>query len=382
MNDRIARLATYPMVELARRRAVLEAAGTTVLDFGTGDPIEPTPPLVREALAAGIPEISQYPSVDGSPALRSAIAAWFEHRFGVVLDPTREILPTSGSKEAMFHLPLAFVDPSTDRDTVVLPEPGYPVMEIGSLYANAELFPVVLTAGNRYLMDPAEIPESELARAAIVWLNYPHNPTGQDLPDELWRAWVAAQREHGFILASDECYTELYTTTRPRSLLEFGREGCLVFHSLSKRSGMTAYRSGFLAGDAALVARYRRARASMGVAQPPWTQEASRVAWSDEAHVAWRRRIFAQKRETMTDGLTRLGLSVYPSTSTFYLWVGVPAGETDASFTQRLLDVGIIVSPGTFFGRDNHGFVRFALVPDLAGCRLALERMERALANT
>ena len=378
MNDRIRQLRPYPMVELARRKAELEARGVVVLDFGTGDPVEPTAPFIREALARAVPAISQYPSVEGTPRLRRAIADWFLRRFGVALDPDREVLPTSGSKEAMFHLPLTLVDPASERDTVVYPVPGYPVMEIGSLYADARTHAVPMTAANAYRMDPAAVPPEVLSRSAIVWLNYPHNPTGQDLPPALWEAWAAARREHGFVLCSDECYTELYDGPRPRSLLQYDRPGCLVFHSLSKRSGMTAYRSGFVAGDADLVGRYRAARAGMGVAPAVWVQAASEAAWGDEAHVAERRAVFGAKRRLMTEGLTRLGWTVYPTTSTFYLWVQVPEGEDDAGFARRLLDRGLVVSPGSFFGPGNERFVRFALVPDLDGCAEALRRMESA----
>ncbi|MEZ6008091.1 MAG: succinyldiaminopimelate transaminase [Planctomycetota bacterium] len=378
MNERIRRLRAYPMVELARRKAELVARGVDVLDFGTGDPIEPTAPFIRQALADAVPVISQYPSVEGTRSLRRACAAWAERRFGVALDPDREILPSGGSKEAMFHLPLVLVDPSTERDTVVYPVPGYPVMEIGSLYANAQVHEVPLTADNSYLMDPAALPAEVLDRAAIVWINYPHNPTGQDLPESLWEAWVAARREHGFVLCSDECYTEIYDASPPASVLQFDREGCLAFHSLSKRSGMTAYRSGFVAGDGELIARYKAARAGMGVAPPIWTQAASEAAWSDEAHVEERRRIFAAKRALMTEGLMELGHAVYPTTSTFYLWVAVPDGEADATWAARLLEAGLVVSPGSFFGPGNERFVRFALVPDLTGCAEALRRMETA----
>ncbi|MGE0191762.1 MAG: succinyldiaminopimelate transaminase [Planctomycetota bacterium] len=378
MNERIRRLRAYPMVELARRKAELVARGVAVLDFGTGDPIEPTAPFIRQALIDAVPEISQYPSVEGTKALRRACAAWAKRRFDVELDPDREVLPSSGSKEAMFHLPLVLVDPSSARDTVVYPVPGYPVMEIGSLYVDAQVHEVPLTADNEYLMDPATIPAGVLDRAAIVWINYPHNPTGQDLPTSLWKAWVAARREHGFVLCSDECYTEIYDAEPPASVLQFDREGCLAFHSLSKRSGMTAYRSGFVAGDGALIARYKAARAGMGVAPPIWTQAASEAAWSDEEHVEERRRAFAAKRALMTEGLMELGHAVYPTTSTFYLWVAVPDGETDATWAARLLEAGLVVSPGSFFGPGNERFVRFALVPDLAGCAEALRRMETA----
>lgn len=374
MNERIRRLRPYPMVELARRKAAVAARGIEVLDFGTGDPVEPTAEVIRDALAEAIPLISQYPTIAGEPELRQAFASWFEERFGVPIDPATEVLPSRGSKEAMFHLPLVLVDPSEDKRGIVFPEPGYPVMEIGGLYAEADMHAIAMTADNDYRMDPAAIDPAVLARARMVWLNYPHNPTGQDLPDELWRAWVAAQQEHGFVLCSDECYTEIYFGEKPRSLLEFGREGCLVFHSLSKRSGMTAYRSGMVAGDAALIADYRKARAAMGQAQTVWVQHASAAAWGDEKHVEQRRRIFGVKRDIMTKGLAAMGLEVYPTSSTFYLWVGVPAGTSDEAYAAALLEQGIVISPGSMFGQGNERFFRLALVPSPAGCKQALER--------
>lgn len=377
MNERIRSLKPYPMIELARRKAAVIERGIEVLDFGTGDPIEPTPEPIRQALIDAVPEVSQYPSIGGLPELRQTYADWYERRFNVALDPAREVLPTRGSKEAMFHLPLVAVDPSASRRMVVYPLPGYPVMHIGALYAEADVHPVALTADNDYLMDPREVPEEVLAHAAIVWINYPHNPTGQDLPEDLWRRWVAAREEHGFLLCSDECYTEIYFGERPRSLLEFGREGCLVFHSLSKRSGMTAYRSGMLAGDAEVIERYRACRAAMGQAQTVWVQNASIAAWSDESHVQARREVFAEKRLIMCRGLERLGISVYPTTSTFYLWAHVPAGETDETYADRLLETGIVISPGSMFGAGNERFFRLALVPSSVGCRQAIERWSR-----
>lgn len=377
MNDEIRNLKPYPMVELARRKAEVQARGIEVIDFGTGDPIEPTAPHIRQALVDAVPEVSQYPSIRGRAELREAFTQWFARRFDVSLDPETQVLPTRGSKEAMFHLPLITVDPSARRNGVVLPVPGYPVMEIGSLYAEAQLTCVNLHAGNDYLMRPEDVGDEVLSRANLVWLNYPHNPTGRDCPDELWRAWVAARDAHGFLLCSDECYTEIYFGARPRSLLEFGQRGCLVFHSLSKRSGMTAYRSGMMAGDPEVIAQLQRQRAAMGQAQTAWVQAASIAAWNDEAHVEERRAIFAAKRACMRAGLTALGITPYDTTSTFYLWARVPGDEGDAAFAARLLDAGLVVSPGSFFGPGNEAFVRFALVPSLADCEAALERLAK-----
>ena len=377
MNEAILKLKPYPMLELARRKQAVRDRGIEVIDFGTGDPVEPTAPFIREALKDAVPAVSQYPSIAGTPALRGACADWYAHRFDVTLDPDTQILPARGSKEAMFHLPLTLVDPSAARNVVVFPVPGYPVMEIGTLYAGAVPFPVPLTAENDYILRPMDVPEDVLARARMVWLNYPHNPTGQDLPASVWREWVTAREAHGFVLCSDECYVELYHGERPRSVLEFGNEGCLAFHSLSKRSGMTAYRSGFVAGDPEIIALSKRCRAAMGQAQTEWVQAASVAAWSDQAHVEERRRIFGAKRDLLRAGLARLGYEVFPATSTFYLWVRTPAGESDEAFATRCLDVGIVVSPGSMFGPGNETWFRLALVPDLAGCEAALERMSR-----
>ncbi|MCB9891358.1 MAG: succinyldiaminopimelate transaminase [Planctomycetes bacterium] len=374
MNERIRRLAPYPMVELARRKRAVAARGITVFDFGTGDPREPTDARIREALASAVPEVSQYPSVQGEAELREAFAAWYSRRFGVALSPETEVLPARGSKEAMFHLPLALVDPSESRSIVVHPEPGYPVMEIGAFYSGAETWRYPLTADNRYLMDPAHVPTDVLDRARIVWINYPHNPTGQDLPEELWHAWVEARTRHGFVLCSDECYTELWFGDKPRSLLEFGREGCLVFHSLSKRSGMTGYRSAIVAGDAELITHYKACRAAFGQAMPIWEQRASAVAWSDESHVEARREVFRKKRAVMKEGLARLGIELFESSSTFYLWCRVP-GDLDATaYCEHLLDHGIVASPGGFFGAGNDAWFRLALVPTVDECRAALDR--------
>lgn len=374
MDDRIRGLQTYPMIELARRRAALEADGVRVLDFGTGDPREPTAAHIRQALIDAVPEVSQYPSIKGTPEVRSAYVGYVERRFGVRLDPETEVIPSRGSKEAIFHVPLVTVEVGGARDTVVYPEPGYPVMEIGTLYSTARRHPVALDASNAYRMHPDAIPPEVLDRTALVWINYPHNPTGQDLPEETWRAWVAARERHGFILCSDECYTEIFFDTPPRSLLEFGREGCLVFHSLSKRSGMTGYRSGMVSGDATLLARYRAQRAGFGQANPAFIEAAAAAAWSDDTHVAERVAVFGQKRALLLEGLGALGLEVYPTTSTFYMWVRAPEGESGTTYADRLLEHGILVSPGAFFGAGNEGFFRLALVPTVAGCEEALER--------
>ena len=372
MNDRLLALRPYPMARLNAVKDDLRRRGVPIFDFGTGDPIEPTAPRIRSALVDAVPAVSQYPRVRGQGAVRRAFADWFQARFGVTLDPDSEVLPAQGSKEAIFHLPLVLLDPTRGARGVLYPEPGYPVYEIGTLFAHGEPIALRLTADNGYLMDPDQVPPETLARCALVWLCYPHNPTGTDLPEVLWRKWLRARERHGFVLASDECYTELWFGSRPRSLLEFGRKHCLVFHSLSKRSGMTGYRSAVVAGDAELVQLYARFREGMGLAMPVWTEAASVAAWRDEAHVVARRAAFADKRELFLQFFGARGFTVWPSTSTFYLWLRVPAGHTDDSYALALLERGIVVSPGSFFGPGNADWIRLALVPDLDGCRAAI----------
>lgn len=361
------------MVRLDELKAEVLAQGRPVYDFGTGDPREPTPAFIREAMIAAVPEISQYPKVAGVPATQRAAADYLHRRFGVDLDPDREILPTQGSKEAVFHLPMVFVDPSATRSTVVYGVPAYPVFEIGSLFAELPVHEEPLGRHNDYLLDPDALPAGVLDRAALVFLNYPHNPTGQVMPAALFERWVEVRDRHGFLLVSDECYVDLYFEEAPRSVLEFGRVGCLAVHSLSKRSGMTGYRSGFVAGDAGAVAHYRRFRATMGVAPTEPVQAAAEAAWRDQDHVVERRDLFRAKRQILLDMFERVGLDVYPGTAGLFLWVNVPAGQTDTGYAEQLLRRGILVSPGSFFGPGQAEFVRLALVPSLDECRRTAE---------
>ncbi|MGE3350906.1 MAG: aminotransferase class I/II-fold pyridoxal phosphate-dependent enzyme, partial [Planctomycetota bacterium] len=325
------------------------------------------------ALREGLAPVSQYPDVAGRPELRAAIAAYLQRRFDVTVDPDSEVLPTLGSKEALFHLPMVQVQVPSDKDLVLYGEPAYPVYEIGALFAEAWTYALPLGTQNSYCPDPDAVPEAVLRRAALVFLNSPHNPSGQCMPDALFRSWVAARDEYGFTLVNDECYADLwFGRERPRSLLEFGRKGCLAVHSLSKRSGMTGYRSGFVAGDATELTGYRRFRASMGVAPQDFVQAASVVAWTDDEHVAQRRRCFGEKRAVLLEHFRAIGLRVYPSEASIYLWVEVPEGSTDVAYADRCAQKGVLVAPGSYFGPGQERFVRLALVPSVEDCRAAI----------
>lgn len=372
MNDRLRKLQAYPMEQLVAWNAALKQRGVRVFDFGTGDPREPTPALLRRALQDGVAEVSQYPPVAGTKALRTAVAGYLQRRFAVKADPETGVLATLGSKECLFHLPMTFVQVPSEKDLVLYGEPAYPVYELGALFAEAWTYAVPLSAHNGYAMDPDALPESVLKRASVVFLNYPHNPTGFCLPDELFRRWVGVREQYGFVLVSDECYADLhYEGPRPRSLLEFGSKGCLAVHSLSKRSGMTGYRSGFVAGDPELIATYRRFRAAMGTAPQEFVQAAASLAWADDKHVAERVAVFASKRRVLMALCQARGLRVHGSTAGLYLWVEVPSGVSDVDYAARCREVGIVVAPGSFFGKDQERFVRLALVPTVDECKAA-----------
>ncbi len=376
MNPALRALKPYPMAELQARKARVIASGKRVFDFGTGDPIEPTPAFIPEALKAAIPGISQYPSVAGTPALRMAAAGYLKRRFNVIVDPATQVLPAAGSKEAIFHLPLAFIDPAAEKNTVVYGTPGYPVYQAGTLFAGAQEHAVELARAQGYRLDLAALPGDLLRRTAIVWLNYPHNPTGACVDLGYYRSQVEVCAAHGILLASDECYQDLWfdeSATPPPSLLEITTSGVLAFHSCSKRSGMTGYRSGFIAGDATLIAAYRGWRAAMGVGSPAFIEHAAAAAWNDDAHAVERRRIFATKYRLLADGLTAKGIEVLPSEAGLYLWAKVPLpGDADA-YAARCLEAGLVISPGGFFGAGGAGWFRLALVPGLDDCRRALE---------
>jgi acetylornithine/N-succinyldiaminopimelate aminotransferase len=362
------------MVELDEKKAALRRAGRKLYDFGLGDPLEPTPPFLREALRAAVPEVSQYPSPLGTPALRGAAAAYLARRFGVAVDPDRQIVPATGAKESIFHLPLAFAGGPGGRRKVVIPDPGYPTYEAGARMAGLEPVKVPLRPEKGFLLEPADLPPSLLDETLLYWVSYPHNPTGAVAPRAYLERVGRAALDHGFIVASDECYADIYFEAPPLSMLQVQVENVLAIHSCSKRSGMTGYRSGFVAGDADLVTQVKRMRSHPGVASPDFVSAAAVAAWSDDAHVAVRRETFRRKRDRLVRFLAEHGLSARGSEATLYLWVKVPEGFTSESYASRLLDEAIVVSPGTAFGAAGEGFVRVSLVPKLQDIEEAIER--------
>jgi succinyldiaminopimelate transaminase len=360
INPVLAEMAVYPFTRLEEERRRLEAAGIEVIDFGKGDPNEPTDPIIRRALVDALPERAPYPLAQGLPELREAAAGWLERRFGVAVDPEREIVPTYGSKEAIFSL--AQVLGTGDR-LVAFGEPAYPVYERGALFAGAQVRTLPLRRENGFLPDLGELDDE----VALVWVNYPHNPTGAVAPREFFDELAEAAERYDFVVGSDEAYTELWFDEPPPSALQAAdRSRVVVFQTLSKRSSMTGYRSGFVTGPPEIVAALKAYRPTVGTAPQEFVQRASVVAWDDERHVEETRARYRAKRDVLIPAIERRGWEIVASEATMYLWVIGPD-------PGALLERGIIVSPGEMFGPSGEGYVRFALVPTLEECERAAE---------
>jgi acetylornithine aminotransferase len=366
---------TYPFVRIEQAKREAADAGIEILDFGQGDPREPTDPLIRQALVDGLEERMGYPKAEGLPELRAAIARWCERRLGAALDPSTEVIPTYGSKEAIFSFAQLIVDPNGPKDTVVVTEPGYPVPARGAAFAGARVETLPLLERNGFLPDLDEVDDWD--RIALFWVNYPNNPTGALAPLSFYERLAELARVHDFILCSDEAYTELWFDEAPRSALELSdRSNVAVFQTLSKRSSMTGYRSGFIAGSPEIVAALKTYRPSTGAAPQEFVQRASVVAWSDEAHVERTRDAYRRKRDVFLPLLDRKGWRVAASTATMYLWVEVAGEETSEACAKRLLRHGVVVAPGSYLGDSGEGYIRLALVPTLEECERAAAILE------
>jgi len=374
------RQTTYPFVRLNDAARRVEARGIDVIDFGMGDPREATDPKIRQALIDGLRDRMGYPAAVGLRELREAIAGWVERRFGTTLDSDTEIIPTLGSKEAIFTFALAVVDADGTRDTVAYTDPGYPVYERGALFAHARPLALPLREEHGFLPDLDAIDEETWARLAVFWVNYPNNPTAATAPLAFYERLAALAREHGFVIASDEAYTELWFDEPPASALQLAdRTNVVVFNTLSKRSSMTGYRSGFAAGDPSLIAALKAFRPTVGTAPQEFVQRASVVAWGDEEHVAETRARYGRKRTLFLDLFARKGVRVAGSEATMYIWAAVPDGESSESFAERLLEHGVLVAPGSYLGASGEGYFRVALVPSETECARAVEILERVL---
>ncbi len=382
LNPLIEEFGVYPFARLdaARRRA--QAAGLDLIDFGVGEPREPVPDVLRDALAAAVLEetTSPYPAGDGLPELREAIAAWIGRTFGARLDPGIEILPTLGSKEPIYHLAQVLIGAGSGRDLVAVTTPGYPVPARGAAFAGAGIVDVPLDPASGWLPAYETLDDATWRRLALLWITTPGNPTGAIVPRAYLEDLAERCRRHGVVLACDEAYSAIHLGDEvPASILELSDPThVLALHSLSKRSSVPGYRSGFVAGDPLLIAALKQLRPSLGVTPQRFVQRASIAAWNDEAHVAAALARYRAKLAAVRPGLAAAGLEHVGGLGGFFLWCRVPGAEDAEAYAERLLGHGLVVAPGTFFGPGGAGHVRIALVPAQADCEAAVERFGAA----
>lgn len=383
ISDRLASLPPYHFAAYAAKLAQMRAQGVDVINLSLGDPDLPTPQPVLDALTetARQPQNQRYPEYSGMPALREAFAAWFARRFGVKLDPVREVLPLIGSKEGLAHLPLAVMNPG---DIALMPDPAYPVYPTAVALAGGVSYPVPLRAEDGWLPDLAAIPGDVLTRARTLWLNYPNNPTGAVAPPEFLAQAVAFARAHDLLLVHDTAYAEVrFGGYRPSSVLEAdgAREVAVEFHSFSKAYNMAGFRLGMLVGNAAVVDAMTRLKSNLdtGIFRP--IQLAAIEALQlPEDWLAKRNAIYQRRRDRVLALCRRAGLAADTPLAGLYVWPRIPAEQTSQQFTLELLErAGVAVTPGTNFGDAGEGYVRIALTAPDARIDEAITRMERAL---
>lgn len=384
ISDKIKNLAPYAFAEVDKLVAELN----NPIDFGVGDPIDPTPDFIIESLtpAAKKHATSGYPSYIGSKPFREACANWMKNRFQVDLDPETEITSHIGSKEAIFNFPEAIINPG---DYVLCPSPGYPPYKQGTRFAEGIPYFYPLLSENNFHPDLDQIPEEIAKKAKIMWICYPNSPTGKTATAEDFKKIYIFCQKHDIIMASDEPYSEIYFDKPTISALSVAKKGVVVFQSLSKRSRMTGYRVGFVAGDPEIIATFRKLKTNIDSGTPNFVQEAAITALADESHVEQARSEYAEKLEIMRTALAKLGLKSFTTEGTFYIWQEVPEGDTSLTFAKKLLDpeIAIIVTPGEWISDEcdykgqkiNPGkqFVRFALVPTVEQVKEAARRLEK-----
>ncbi|MCK6481136.1 MAG: aminotransferase class I/II-fold pyridoxal phosphate-dependent enzyme [Planctomycetes bacterium] len=382
---RVASLGAYAFAEVDAAAERLRASGVDVIDFGVGDPTDPTPSLVREAAKRAVDARARsgYPSYVGDPGFRAAAADWMARRFGVRLDPATEVTSTIGSKEGIFHFPLGLVDPG---DLVLVPSPGYPPYSRGTRFAGGEPWFYPVRREDGFLPRLDAIPAEVARRARILWINYPNSPSGALAPASFLAEAAAWCRARGIVLASDEAYSEFhFGEERPRSALEQGKEGVISFFSLSKRSYMTGWRVGWAAGDPRIVALLRKVKTNIDSGTPTFVQDAAAAALADESHVEAMRTEVRARRDALCGALRGIGLPDCTPEATLYVWQRVPEGMSGVEFAKRLLDpaVALVTTPGEWISdpladgtNPGAGHVRFALVPSLEDTNRAAARLK------
>ena len=387
MNSRLQQLQPYPFEKLRTLLAGLTPSGTPIR-LSIGEPQHATPDLIRQALSGHLEGLSVYPTTAGSDRLRETIAGWFERRYELkTLDPRTQVLPVNGTREALFAFGQAVIDSSRAKPAVVSPNPFYQIYEGAAMLAGAEPLFLNQTEANGFALDLDSLSDEQWARTQLVYICSPANPSGRVLTLDEWRALFERSDRHGFVIASDECYSEIYDDRAPLGALEaaqqLGRGGfpnLVAFNSLSKRSNAPGLRAGAVAGDARLLQQFLLYRTYHGCAMSLSVQHASMAAWNDELHVEENRRQYRQKFDALVPMLKSVMHAPRPEAG-FYLWARVPGGDDEAFARELFAATHVTVLPGRYLARDAHGanpgrgYVRLALVPDLSDCIEAAQRI-------
>jgi LL-diaminopimelate aminotransferase len=377
---RIEELPAYLFAEISRKIAEKRAQGVDVISFGIGDPDLATPEHIIRALseASRDPANHRYPESDGLPELREAMARWYERRFGVELEPQREVLPLIGSKEGIGHIALCFIDPG---DVALVPDPGYPVYAVGTALAGGEPYFLPLTEENDFLPDLDSVPEQVARRAKVLWLNYPNNPTGAVADLEFFERAVAFARRHDLAVLHDGPYSEVaFDGYRPVSFLqaEGARDVGIEFHSLSKSYNMTGWRIGMAVGNAKIIDALMRVKSNLDSGIPQAIQRMAIGALEGPQDcIEEHNRVYQRRRDRLVGALSKLGLRLRPPKASLYLWARVPESTTSVEFATRLLDeAGVVVTPGIGYGPTGEGYVRLSLTVTDDRLEEGVRRME------
>ncbi|MEG0920405.1 MAG: succinyldiaminopimelate transaminase [Comamonas sp.] len=392
MNPLLQKLQPYPFERLRQLFAgVTPPASLPPISLGIGEPRHPTPPFIQQALADDLAGLASYPATAGTPALRDAFAAWLKTRYSLVVDGQKHTLPVCGSREALFAFTQTVVDASKSEPVVLCPNPFYQIYEGATLLAGATPYYVPSIASKNFAVDWDSVPEAIWQRTQLIFVCSPGNPTGAVMALDEWKKLFELSDRYGFVIASDECYSEIYFRDEPplggmEAAAKLGRtdfKRLVSFTSLSKRSNVPGMRSGFVAGDADLIKAFSLYRTYQGGAMSPTIQSASIVAWGDESHVEANREQYRKKFAEVTPLLASV-MNVQLPDASFYLWAGVPVemGLSDTEFARELYaQYNVTVLPGSYLARDFNGTnpgagrVRMALVAQTSECLQAAQRI-------
>jgi LL-diaminopimelate aminotransferase len=369
LAKRVEKLPPYLFAEISKKIAAKRAAGVDIISFGIGDPDIPTPPHIMKAMyeAAADPVNHRYPESEGLPELRKAVADWYGRRFGVRLDPDREVQPLIGSKEGIAHVALCLVDPG---DIALVPDPGYPVYSTGTMFAGGDVHYMPLREEDGFLPDFSAIPEEVARRAKVLWLNYPNNPTGAVADLAFFEEAVRFAKKYGIAVCHDGPYSEVaYDGYKPVSFLQ--AEGAMdvgiEFHSLSKSYNMTGWRIGMAAGNPTLIDALMRVKSNIDSGIPQAIQRMAIAALEGpQQSIDEHNAVYQRRRDKVVDALRSIGMRVEPPKASLYVWARVPQGFTSVEFAARMIDdIGVVMTQGTGYGQYGEGFVRLSLtIPD------------------